>query len=112
MYLIKYLLIIFCLAAFSSATAYAQVSDLQRNSSGRLLGNDSMHINYNQDYFVVVDSCAEILRLARFNVTTSKFFGDFKDVNKNNAAQLIAKGSYNQNGLKDGPFICYYTNEN
>ncbi|MCW3115779.1 MAG: hypothetical protein JWR18_4175 [Segetibacter sp.] len=61
---------------------------------------------------LVNDTCADIVRVGHFNADKKRFTGKFKDVSKLNSTLLLAQGSYDENGLKQGPFIIYYASGN
>ncbi|HEY8928947.1 MAG TPA: hypothetical protein VIM55_07135 [Mucilaginibacter sp.] len=71
---------------------------------------DSLHMALNSDYNLIEDSCATIVRRVRFNMRQRKFHGRFTDVSKADPSLVINEGSYNNDGLKDGPFIARYLN--
>jgi hypothetical protein len=108
----KYPFITIYITSLLSLNLSAQTLAVKRFGFSRSIGKDSLDISFRHDYFLVEDSCADIIRLCGYNNQERKFKGRFKDVNKSNAEQLIATGSYDVNGLKEGDFISYYLNGN
>lgn len=72
------------------------------------LAKDSVIIPFSGNYTLIEDSCAEILRYAKFDNDTRIFTGKFKDVRKDNPSIVLAEGNYDEDGLKDGDFTAYY----
>ena len=95
------------ISKFSAAQAPAKRSVRFQN-----LGKDSINLSFNEEYFLIEDSCAQIVRYGHMNLRQRMFFGPFKDVSKDNPAVIVAEGNYNQTGLKDGSFITHYLNGN
>jgi len=89
---------------------HAASAQVQRSVRYWVDSQDSVTMAFNNDYYLIEDTCATIIRYAHFNRTTHKFFGHFKDVNKQNPSQLLAEGNYTADGLKEGEFIAYNTN--
>ena len=100
------------IAILPGMTLSAQTSTGQRNILIQRFEKDSIHATYNEDYFLMEDSCAHILRIGFYDMALGKFTGPFKDVSKANPKQLLATGRYNENGQKEGAFISYYRNGN
>ena len=76
------------------------------------IGKDSIKISLNEEYQLIEDSCASIVRYARYNFRERKFTGKFKDVSNADSALIVAEGTYNADGLKDGYFETRYLNGN
>lgn len=76
----------------------------------RAYNNDSVF--FTSDYFLTEDTCAEIVRVGTFDPWQKIFRGQFKDISRLKPEEVIAKGNFDDNGLKDGDFICYYSNGN
>jgi hypothetical protein len=83
-----------------------------RRISFRPIGKDSVNLPLNEEYQLIEDSCAAILRYSHYDFKQRKFFGPFKDVSKMNPQVVIAQGSYTAEGLKEGPFELHYLNGN
>ena len=98
------------MAALLAMNASAQLQNVQRAGFSRPLGGDSVDVSFRQDYFLVEDSCADIIRLCRYDHQERRFIGGFKDVNKLHPEQTIATGTYDNKGLKQGAFTSYYLN--
>ncbi|MBC5993044.1 toxin-antitoxin system YwqK family antitoxin [Pontibacter cellulosilyticus] len=73
-------------------------------------GADSLHIPLNDEYAIIEDSCARIVRHVRFNREKAVFYGNFADHSKSDPALILSQGSYTKDGLKTGLFTIYYTN--
>lgn len=102
----KYPLTVFgCLAA----TFFARAQNAPQTGV-HAIGKDSINLSLNDHYNLVDDSCATIIRHARYNFTTHKFTGKFTDVGRANPAHILAEGNYTANGLKDGDFVAYFPN--
>ena len=90
-------------------TTFAQ-NRQQRRISMKNLGSDSLHIPFNESYYLIEDSCAQIIRQARFNAGQRNFYGRFKDVSVANPDLVVAEGSYTSDGQKEGEFTSYHLN--
>ncbi|HVG17165.1 MAG TPA: hypothetical protein VM935_19490, partial [Chitinophagaceae bacterium] len=108
----KDILLSFCIALLCFSNAVAQTTPVPAGEIILYHGKDSVNIFLNKDYYLIEDSCAEIIRLGHFNQITKKFAGSFKDISSANRQQVIAKGNYDEEGMKEGNFICYYLNGN
>ena len=73
-------------------------------------GADSLHIPLNEEYAIIEDSCAHMVRHARFNREKAAFYGNFTDFSKSDPALILSQGSYSAEGLKTGLFTLYYAN--
>jgi antitoxin component YwqK of YwqJK toxin-antitoxin module len=104
-------LILTAISLLLSITSVAQTSQ-RRNVRFVNVGKDSVKLTLNEEYYLIEDSCAQIIRYARFDFKQRLFTGKFKDVNHVNPEQIIATGEYNDKGLKNGEFISYYLNSN
>ena len=82
----------------------------QRNIRFRSFDKDSVNLTLNQDYYLIEDSCAQIIRYGHFNFSQKRFFGRFKDVSKLDTTLVVSEGAYTDNGLKNGQFISRYLN--
>ncbi|GAB3201555.1 antitoxin component YwqK of YwqJK toxin-antitoxin module [Pontibacter aydingkolensis] len=92
-----------------SVSAFAQTAS-QRRIPLQNYGPDSLHIPFNADYFIIEDSCAQIVRHVRFDRETKKFYGNYTDHSTTDPDFILSRGSYSRDGLKNGPFMMYYTN--
>ena len=76
------------------------------------VGRDSVKLTLNDEYYLIEDSCAQIIRYAKYDFKQRIFTGKFTDVNSSNTDEVVASGQYNENGEKNGEFISYYLNGN
>ena len=104
----KYFFII--IVAFFCLDVSAQIQAVKREAVIKAFEKDSINIAFTENYLITDDSCAAITRLGHYNFQERKFKGRFIDVNRLNLQQIIAAGTYDENGLKDGDFISYYLN--
>ncbi|MES2277464.1 MAG: hypothetical protein V4592_15680 [Bacteroidota bacterium] len=105
----KYLLIpLFCLLTIT----YANAQTTPRMVRFRTIGRDSINLALNEDYQMIEDSCATIIRYAHYNTGKRIFFGKFKDVSKQNPSLVLSEGTYTADGIKDGEFVSRYVNGN
>lgn len=100
--LFAFLLIILGYSAFAQSGT--------RHISFRTVDQDSVSLPLNEGYFLIEDSCAQIIRNCRFNFTTKRFHGKFSDVSKANPALIVSTGTYSDDGLKNGLFTSWYLN--
>ena len=107
----KNILFTICFFAFFINLSDAQIAQ-RRNIHFNNLGNDSTNLSLNEEYFLIEDSCAQIIRYGHVNMRERKFFGPFKDVSKSNPDLVVSQGNYTAAGLKDGDFISHYLNGN
>jgi hypothetical protein len=101
----------FCFCAFTIIFSNTQLLQ-SRNIRIPNLGNDSTNLSLNDEYFLIEDSCAQIVRYGHVNMRKRIFFGPFKDVSKSNPGLVVSEGNYTAAGLKDGDFISHYINGN
>ncbi|NDK57595.1 toxin-antitoxin system YwqK family antitoxin [Pontibacter fetidus] len=87
----------------------AQQSKVRNIKIKNIAASDSIHIPFNADYYLIEDSCAQIIRQTRFS-PDRKFYGTFRDVRRTNPEQVMASGTYTPEGLKTGLFTVYYAN--
>lgn len=99
---------IFCLLI----STYVIAQDAPRMVRFRTMRNDSINLALNNDYQIIEDTCATIIRYAHYSPAKRVFFGKFKDVSKQNPSLVLSEGNYTADGLKDGEFISYYPNGN
>jgi len=94
--------------------SFYSVAQVQPKRSIRFqnLGKDSIRIALNEEYYLIEDSCAQIIRYARYDAKRRMFIGKFKDVNNSEDGKLVSEGEYNDNGFKNGDFVSYYLNGN
>jgi hypothetical protein len=100
----KYILTSFLVCVIVSQS----IAQTHRNINFKILGKDSVMVSLNSDYYLIEDSCAQIIRYSHFNFTGRNFSGRFKDVSKANPDLIVSEGNYTENGLKDGPFVAHY----
>ncbi len=108
---IKNTLILTVTSLVLSMGSIAQTSQ-RRNIRLQNIGRDSVKLTLNEEYYLIEDSCAQIIRYARYDFKQRLFTGKFTDVNQANPEQVIATGEYNDKGLKNGEFVSYYLNFN
>lgn len=87
---------------------YANGQNIARKINFRTIEKDSLDLSLDANYYLIEDSCAQIVRHARFNFDTRKFHGKFSDVSKQNPSIILTEGNYSTEGLKEGPFIVRY----
>jgi hypothetical protein len=75
------------------------------------IGKDSVNLSFNDEYNLIEDSDAQIIRYAHYNFKQHKFTGRVKDISKVDSI-LLTEGNYTDDGLKDGLFISHYLNGN
>lgn len=108
----KYSIVTFLIATLIAQVAQAQTQQPKREVLIRYFEHDSVNISFTNDYYFIEDSCADIIRLGHYDGYRRKFKGSFVDVSRLNPHQIIAQGSYDETGRKDGHFISYYPNGN
>ncbi|RYU90147.1 hypothetical protein EWM62_11440 [Mucilaginibacter terrigena] len=96
--------------AFCCYIASAQEVPVQRNIRLEFIKGDSTRLSFNEEFYIIEDSCAQIYRYAHIDVQNKVYTGQFKDVSRANANQIITQGAYTADGLKNGPFIINYLN--
>ncbi len=72
----------------------AEAQNVRRHVSFRTIDKDSVNLPLNDEYYLIEDSCAQIIRNSRFNFEKRKFYGKFTDVSKANAALKISCRRY------------------
>jgi hypothetical protein len=93
---------------FCAALAHAQfmgTTIATRNINIDFINRDSVNLSLNENFELVDDSCAQIVRYGRLNMLQRKFKGKVKDVSRANPQLVLTEGFYTENGLKEGPFI-------
>ena len=103
----KYILLcsMLCLAIFQ-----LKAQNPQRNIRFKTFPEDSVNFPLNEGYYLIEDSCAQIIRYAHFHIEERKFFGKFKDVSKLDPNLVVSEGNYTNDGIKDGDFTSHYLN--
>jgi hypothetical protein len=99
------LLLFACLAAFNLSA-----QNQQRHIKWKIYGKDSINLRLSDEYYLIEDSCAQVVRYGHYDVKERKFRGKFTDVSTATPDLVVAEGFYTENGLKDGPFITHYLN--
>ena len=84
----------------------------KRQINIKAIGKDSAKIDFNEDYYLIEDSCASIIRYCHFNFQHNLISGHFTDVSAARPNLIVAKGTYNEEGLKNGTFTLKYLNGN
>jgi antitoxin component YwqK of YwqJK toxin-antitoxin module len=101
------------LFAFLCVFVYiAHAQSLARHINFRTIDKDSVSLPLNEEYYLIEDSCAQIIRYSRFYFRQHIFRGKFKDVSKTNTDLIVSEGAYSSQGLKNGLFISHYLNGN
>ncbi|QKJ30130.1 hypothetical protein HQ865_10280 [Mucilaginibacter mali] len=95
-----------------SLSTYAIAQDAPRMVRFRTMRNDSINLALNEDYQMIEDSCATMIRYAHYSPAKHIFFGKFKDVSRQNPSLILSEGNYSADGLKDGEFVSRYSNGN
>lgn len=106
----KRLYLTLCTSAFAWLLASSQKTILVREFPMRFLNRDSVIAYYDENYLLVEDSCAVIIRRGFFNDSAGMFTGPFEDRSKAVPKQVVAKGRYSKQGLKEGEFATWYLN--
>ena len=106
---LKNLLTLTC-ASVLVVSAFAQTSP--RRVRFESVGKDSAKFAFNDEYNLIEDSCAQIIRYAKYDFKQRIFTGKFTDVNSSDKEKVVASGQYNEKGEKDGEFVSYYLNGN
>ena len=78
----------------------------------KTFGVDRINLSLNGEYFLIEDSCAQIIRYGHINLKDRVFTGKFRDVSVADSSLVVAEGNYSANGLKDGEFTTHYLNGN
>ena len=102
----QFLLFVVCLTLAISV----KCQNTNRSINFNPIDKDSLNISLNTNFYLIEDSCAQIVRHTRFNFETRKFHGKFTDVSKADPNIIITEGVYNEDGLKEGTFILHYLN--
>ena len=102
-------LLVASLLVLFSLNALAQTPEPRRIAIPNF-GRDSLHIPLNEEYRLIEDSCAYMVRHVRFDKTRKVFYGNFTDRSRTNPDLILSQGSYTTDGLKSGPFTLYYAN--
>ncbi|MGY3214134.1 toxin-antitoxin system YwqK family antitoxin [Mucilaginibacter sp. HD30] len=91
---------------------FIRTSTVTRNIKINFINRDSVNLSLNENFEMVEDSCAQIIRYGHLNMQERKFKGKVKDVSKGNPLLVLSEGFYTDNGLKDGPFITRFLSGN
>jgi antitoxin component YwqK of YwqJK toxin-antitoxin module len=97
---------------FFVSVCLVKSQNVKRHVKFSTIDKDSVSLPLNDEYYLIEDSCAQIIRNSRFNFGTRKFYGKFTDVSKASPALIVAEGTYTTDGLKNGLFITHYLNGN
>ena len=95
------------LSLFIFSKAYPQKART-RYLHSKIFDKDSVNIFLDENYYVIEDSCALIIRYAHYDFKKSCYTGTFIDVLKHNHSQIMSEGNYSNTGLKTGKFTLYY----
>jgi hypothetical protein len=91
---------------------FAKAQTKERRIMFKTIAQDSIAIGLNDEYFLIEDDCAQIIRYAHYNFTNRIFSGHFKDVSKADPSLVVSEGYYNEDGQRNGPFFARYLNGN
>jgi len=109
----RLILLISLLASFTIANAqFIRTSTVTRNVSLNFFNGDSIKLSLSDNFELIEDSCAQIIRYARLEMPQRKFKGKVKDVSRANPQLVLTEGFYTEQGLKDGPFITRFLSGN
>jgi hypothetical protein len=109
----RFLLLINLLGCATLANAQLiRTSTVTRNINIHFINRDSVNLSLNENFEMVEDSCAQVIRYGHLNMQERKFKGKVKDISKANPQLVLSEGFYTDNGLKDGPFIARFLNGN
>ena len=97
---------------FTSLISFAQTGPQKRSIRFQNIGKDSVKLALNEEYYLIEDSCAQIMRYARYDFKQRIFTGKFRDINSLNGEQVVSEGEYTDKGSKNGDFVSYYLNGN
>jgi len=104
------LLFFFFLLLFISKLSAQQT--INRRINFNPIDKDSLNMSLNDQFMLIEDSCAAVIRHARFNFDSRKFHGKFTDVRKDNPVVILTEGYYNAEGQKEGTFTLRYASGN
>jgi hypothetical protein len=90
----------------------AGAQNLNRHVEPHFIGQDSVNLSLNEDYDLIEDSCADIIRHGHYDHKEHRFTGSFKDVSTWDTSVVVSEGTYSPDGLKNGLFIARYSNGN
>nr|WP_294790563.1 hypothetical protein [uncultured Mucilaginibacter sp.] len=109
----KHYTLLTCLL-FCGTLANAQIkfNTVTRNININYINRDTVSLSLNENFEMVDDSCAQIIRYGRLEMPQRKFKGKVKDVSRANPQLVLSEGFYTENGLKDGPFIARFLSGN
>ena len=91
-------------------SAIVNAQNQARHIKFNYINKDSVSLTLNDEYYLIEDSCAQIIRYSHFNFEQHKFSGKFKDVSKADSNLIVSEGNYTADGLKEGVFISHYLN--
>lgn len=89
---------------------FSAVAQNVRRISFRTMAKDSINLSLNDEYYLIEDSCAQIIRQGHFDLQNRLFFGKFRDVSKADPKVIVSEGSYDREGRKEGAFVVHYIN--
>lgn len=96
--------------AISLFVLSAKAQTMPRQINFHIIGRDSVNLPFNDEYYLIEDSCAQIIRHAHFDLQTRKFFGKVTDVSKIDPNVIISEGYYSEDGRKNGEFKVFFPN--
>lgn len=88
---------------------FAQQPGPRRSINFRSIGKDSINLHFDENYFLIEDTCSSIVRYGHYDFKTRQFFGEFRDLNKHDPMIILAEGKY-IDGKLNGPFTLRYLN--
>jgi len=104
-------LLLSCFLLFFIAKLFAQET-VNRRINFNPIDADSLNLALNDQFMLIEDSCAAVIRHIRFDFDSRKFHGRFTDVRKDNPAVTLTEGYYTAEGKKEGTFTTRYTSGN
>jgi len=104
-------LLLSCFLLFFIFKLFAQQT-INRRINFNPVDKDSLNLALNDQFMLIEDSCAAVIRHIRLDFNSRKFHGTFTDVRKDNPAVILTEGYYNANGQKEGVFTIRYTSGN
>ncbi|HEY1024248.1 MAG TPA: hypothetical protein VGE26_03730 [Sphingobacteriaceae bacterium] len=97
------------LTIISTNLIFAQQPGVRRSVNFRSIGKDSINLHFDENYFLIEDTCSSIVRYGHFDFKKRQFFGEFRDLNKMDPLIILAEGRY-VDGKLNGPFSLKYLN--
>ncbi len=114
----KKLLILLVTGIFYCAITNAQVTTdanktpvrLTRSIKFNFVAKDSVNLLLDDEFNMIEDSCAQVIRYAKLKMQQHKYSGKIRDVSRLDPSLVLTEGTYTDDGLKDGYFVTHYLN--